>query len=63
MGLWLVAPDVAATWYHNMLIAPAGQTAYGSVEGLNITGDSVSPLLTWDTKMTTVLAMLGGLTP
>ena len=46
-----------------MIISNGGQTAYGSVEGLNITGSSIAPFLTWDTKMTTVIAMLGGLTP
>lgn len=43
-----------------MISGPAGQTLYGSIEGLNITGYNVSPMTTWDTKATTVLAMLGG---
>jgi len=43
-----------------MLDMPAGQTRYGSTEGVVIDGSSVSPMLTWDTKITTVISMLGG---
>lgn len=45
-----------------MLVSPAGQTKYGSVEAVNVTGANVSPMLTWDTKITNVLAILGGTT-
>lgn len=43
-----------------MLDMPAGQTRYGSTEGVVIDGSSVSPMLTWDSKITTVISMLGG---
>lgn len=43
-----------------MLDMPAGQTQYGSTEGVVIDGSSVSPMLTWDSKITTVIGMLGG---
>lgn len=32
----------------------------GTIEALNITGAGVSPLGTWDTKITSVVALLGG---
>ena len=47
-------------WYHNMISGPAGQTRFGSVESIEIKGDAVSPLVTWDSKITTVLGILGG---
>jgi len=43
-----------------MISAPRMQSAYGSVEAININGTEISPLTTWDSKITTVLAMLGG---
>ena len=62
MGLFLADKICATAWYHNMISGPAGQNKYGSTEGLSIYGDSVSPLVTWDAKMTTVLAIMGGVT-
>lgn len=43
-----------------MLMSPSAQTKYGSLEATNVTGHNVSPMLTWDTKITTLVAMLGG---
>lgn len=43
-----------------MINGPAGQTKYGSIEALHVSGSEVSPLLTWDSKMTTVVAIMGG---
>jgi hypothetical protein len=34
---------------------------FGSVESLEIDGSAVSPLVTWDSKITTVVGMLGGI--
>ncbi len=34
---------------------------HGSTEAILVNGTEISPLLTWDTKITTVLAMLGKL--
>jgi hypothetical protein len=45
-----------------MLMSPSAQTKYGSLEATNVTGANISPMLTWDTKITTVIAMLGGTT-
>ena len=36
------------------------QTQHGSVESSNLDGTSIASILTWDAKITTVLAMLGG---
>eukprot|EP00347_Sterkiella_histriomuscorum_P017499 403349118 len=60
MALFLTSPKTAAAWYHNMISGPAGQTKYGSTEGLLVDGTQVSPMLTWDSKITTVLGMMGG---
>lgn len=51
---------VAWAWYQTMLLAPRGQSMFGSVAAMSTSGDTVCPLLTWDSKATTVLAALGG---
>jgi hypothetical protein len=40
--------------------SPCGQTKYGALEGTGLNGTLMSPTLTWDTKITTVLAILNG---
>lgn len=42
--------------------SPAGQTKYGATESTSIDGMHVSPILTWDTKITTVLGIFNGTT-
>lgn len=59
-GLMLHNLSVGLCWYNNMLSARRMQNAYGSTEAINVNGTEISPLLTWDSKITTVLAMLGG---
>merc|ERR1711924_42765 len=51
---------VGLAWYRVMLALPRMQTQYGSVEASSVNATDIAPLLTWDTKVTTVLAMLGG---
>ena len=46
-------------WYNNMLLGPRMQSFYGSTEAINVNGTEICPLTTWDSKITTVLAMLG----
>lgn len=58
--LMLVDRRLGAIWLHNMLLSPAAQTKYGALEGTGLNGTLISPVLTWDTKITTVLAVLGG---
>jgi len=48
-------------WFHNHLLADRAQTCWGSLESLNRTGSNVAPLGTWDTKITTMVAWLGGI--
>jgi hypothetical protein len=50
--------SVGLAWYLNMLQGPAMQNIYGSTESVNINGSAISPLVTWDSKITTVVAML-----
>eukprot|EP01102_Stenamoeba_stenopodia_P001672 TRINITY_DN11510_c0_g1_i1.p1 TRINITY_DN11510_c0_g1~~TRINITY_DN11510_c0_g1_i1.p1 ORF type:complete len:553 (+),score=122.93 TRINITY_DN11510_c0_g1_i1:63-1661(+) len=61
--VWLAAGDaIGAAWYLTMLQGPRMQGPYGSTEGINTIGTEISPVVTWDSKITTVLAMAGGIT-
>lgn len=60
-GLFLFDKPNALCWYNNMLQGPRMQSAFGSTEAINRNGTEISPLTTWDSKQTTVLAMLGGI--
>lgn len=53
--------SVALLWYQNMLKGPSMQGLFGSTESCNTTGTAISPVLTWDSKITTLCAMLGGI--
>jgi len=53
--------SVGLVWYLNMLKGPRMQGPYGSTEGVNLNGTMISPLMTWDSKITTVVSMLGGI--
>ncbi|EFA78326.1 hypothetical protein PPL_08977 [Heterostelium album PN500] len=55
-----VGMSLGLAWYYNMISAPAMQNQYGSTESGSNQGDLICPLLTWDSKITTVLAMMGG---
>jgi len=50
--------SIGLAWYLNMLQGPAMQNIYGSTESTNINGSAISPVITWDSKVTTVVAML-----
>lgn len=50
-------------WYNTMLSLPKMQTVTGSVEAARVDGTSVASILTWDTKVTSVVAMLRGTGP
>ncbi|RYH26768.1 hypothetical protein EON65_13970 [archaeon] len=60
-ALFLHDPAVGLCWYNNMLKGPRMQMRYGSMEAVNANGTEISPLTTWDSKITTVLAMTGGI--
>ncbi|OOQ85565.1 putative GPI anchored protein [Penicillium brasilianum] len=51
---------VGMAWWRNMAIAKKMQNIYGSTESTRRDGAGVSALLTWDSKVTTVNAILGG---
>lgn len=59
--LFLASPPHAYVWYHQYLLAARGQTCFGSLEGYNRTGSNYSPIVTWDTKITTLVALNGGI--
>ncbi|CAF0765002.1 unnamed protein product [Adineta steineri] len=50
--------SIGLAWYLNMLQGPAMQNMYGSTEATNVNGLTISPVITWDSKITTVVAML-----
>ena len=47
-------------WYNNVLRGPRMQGPFGSIESCKSDGSDICPLVTWDSKITSVLAMLGG---
>jgi len=59
-GLMMFDKPAGLCWYNNMLSGPRMQSRYGSTEAINVNGTEISPITTWDSKITTVLAMLGG---
>ena len=59
-GLMLHNISIGLCWYNNMLQGPRMQSRYGSTEAINVNGTEISPLTTWDSKITTVLGMFGG---
>jgi len=56
----LIDPAAGLAWYQQMLRMPRAQTALGSIESFTQNGQEVAPIVTWDAKATSVLAMLGG---
>lgn len=56
----LANKELGAAWLHNSIYSPAGQTKYGSLEGTGLNGTLISPVLTWDTKITAALAVMNG---
>lgn len=56
----LLDPAAGLAWYNRMLALPNMQSPAGSLESVELSGGSVSPMLTWNAKATSVVAMLGG---
>eukprot|EP01028_Stygiella_incarcerata_P001319 TRINITY_DN1217_c0_g1_i3.p1 TRINITY_DN1217_c0_g1~~TRINITY_DN1217_c0_g1_i3.p1 ORF type:complete len:485 (+),score=127.43 TRINITY_DN1217_c0_g1_i3:97-1551(+) len=52
---------VGALWLWNMLRGDRMQGPMGTTEGVSIHGNDISNVVTWDSKMTTVTALLGGI--
>lgn len=59
--LFLASESHGAAWLHHMIMTKKGQNCYGTTEAFNITGTDISPLTTWDSKITTLAATTGGL--
>jgi len=61
-ALLLADPATGAAWLHETLCAHTGmQTQWGMAESCAADRSEICPLLTWDAKATTSLAVLGGL--
>ena len=62
-GAWqalLYNASVGACWLRSTLAAPRAQGTFGATEAVAANGTLISPLATWDTTMTVVLAAAGG---
>lgn len=52
--------SVGMAWWHNMILGKKMQNPYGSSESELIDGSAISSFVSWDSKVTTVNALLGG---
>ncbi|KAH3766789.1 GPI anchored protein [Pelomyxa schiedti] len=59
----LADQGIGLSWYQTMLLGPAMQSNYGSTESIDIDGTAICPCMTWDSKITTLVAALGGVGP
>jgi hypothetical protein len=62
-GAWMVLlhnQSAGACWLRSVLAAPRAQGPLGATEAVAFNGSAISPLATWDTTMTVVLAAAGG---
>ncbi|ORY25727.1 putative GPI anchored protein [Naematelia encephala] len=51
---------VGVAWLHNMLLGKGMQNPYGSTESTSRDGSDISAFVSWDSKVTTVVGLLGG---
>ncbi|KAG5791156.1 hypothetical protein H9Q69_009806 [Fusarium xylarioides] len=51
---------VGLAWWRNMIVGKKMQNPYGSTESTRVDGKGVSALVTWDSKVTTVLSLMNG---
>ncbi|MBI1870241.1 MAG: hypothetical protein HYS07_03505 [Chlamydiae bacterium] len=54
----LAQPPQGLVWLHVMLNGPGMQGPYGMTEAIDAQGRKIAPLLTWDVKSTTSLALI-----
>jgi hypothetical protein len=57
----LADATVGLSWYLQMIQGPRMQNPFGSTESINVTATAISPVLTWDSKITSLVAMLSGI--
>jgi len=58
--VFLANLGVGLVWYHNMISGPKMQGPHGTTEAIFVNGTEISPLVTWDTKITNAVALQGG---
>jgi len=59
--LFLINETIGSIWYHNQLLGTKMQNQFGSTESILINGRRICPLLTWDSKILTLVSILGGI--
>jgi len=62
-GMWAIGmknASVGLVWWWNMVMGGRMQGVYGSTCSGEIEGKEVGPVVTWDSKITTVLGLVGG---
>ncbi|SPO01984.1 probable GPI anchored protein [Cephalotrichum gorgonifer] len=62
-GAWptiMFNKSVGLAWWRNMAAGKKMQNPFGSTESTRVDGELISALVTWDSKVTTVVALLGG---
>ncbi|KAF8499481.1 putative GPI anchored protein [Hysterangium stoloniferum] len=60
MNTMIVNKPVGLAWWHNMVVAKRMQNPYGSSESTRMDGTATSAFVSWDSKVTTVNGILGG---
>lgn len=60
MATMMFNKTVGLAWVHNMLLGKGMQNLYGSTEASDRDGSAVSAFVSWDSKATTVIGLLGG---
>ncbi|KAK4688414.1 hypothetical protein P7C73_g1696, partial [Tremellales sp. Uapishka_1] len=60
MATMMFNKTVGLAWVHNMLLGQGMQNPYGSSEASNRDGSAISAFVSWDSKATTVVGLLGG---
>jgi hypothetical protein len=50
--------EVGLTWLRTMMAGPRMQGPYGTTEAITVDGRLITPLVTWDAKVTTVLSLM-----
>ena len=58
--LMLANQTCGIAWYKNMISASGMSGPLGSSEATSVDGTEISPVITWDTKITTLVSALGG---
>lgn len=53
--------NVGLAWYCMMLKGSKMQGLFGSTESITVNGKKICPVLTWDSKITTLVAICGGI--